>query len=611
MGKTLAIITARGGSKRIPGKNIKEFCGRPILAYSIQAALDSGVFDEVMVSTDGEGIAAVAREFGASVPFYRSEATSNDYATTADVLMEVIAEYEKLGRKFDYFACLYPTAPFVTADKLKNAFNALRVNQGQCLIPVVRFSYPPQRGFIIEDGIMRYQEPENFRKRSQDLQGMYHDCGQFYFYKTDAFIEKKGEFLEGIIPFEMLESEMQDIDTPQDWEIAEQKYRRLTGDCGQADVKTEDLRPKACEESISGQAVIGASANPQVAIDGRVINENSPAFIIAEMSANHLMDFERAKEIIRAAKECGADAIKLQTYTADTITMDCDSPYFQITQGTIWDGTTLYKLYKEAYTPWEWQPELKKYADELGIICFSSPFDKTAVDFMEQMDMPAYKIASFEITDIPLIKEAASKKKPVIISTGIAYPQDIERAITACRQVGNEQVVFLKCTSAYPAPYEDINLNTIPDMAKRYNCICGLSDHTMGSAVAVAAVALGAKVIEKHLTLRRSDGGADAAFSMEPEEFKRMVEEIRIVEKSLGKVSYELTDKQKKSREHCRSLFVTKDIKAGEVFTTENLRSIRPGYGLSTVYYEEILGQTAARDIAAGTPMEWEFVRKQ
>lgn len=586
MSKTLAIITARGGSKRIPGKNIKEFCGKPILAYSIQAALDSGVFDEVMVSTDSEQIAEVAREFGASVPFYRSEATSDDYATTADVLMEVLGEYAKLGQEFEYFSCLYPTAPFVTGTKLKNAFEELCSNHGECLIPVVRFSYPPQRGFVIENGIMRYLEPQNFRKRSQDFQGLYHDCGQFYFYKTKAFLEKKGEFLEGIIPFEMQESEMQDIDTPQDWEIAEQKYRRLTK------INTKAL------------------ASPCITIGGRVIDCESPAFIIAEMSANHLMDFERAKEIIHVAKECGADAVKLQTYTADTITMDCDSPYFQITQGTIWDGTTLYNLYKEAYTPWEWQPKLKEYADELGIICFSSPFDKTSVDFMEQMDMPAYKIASFEITDIPLIKEAASKGKPVIMSTGIAYPEDIERALEACIQEGNTQAAFLKCTSAYPAPYEDINLNTIPDMMKRYNCICGLSDHTMGSAVAVAAAALGAKIIEKHLTLRRSDGGADAAFSMEPEEFKRMVEEIRIVEKSLGRASYMLTDKQKKSREHCRSLFVTKDIKAGEEFTCENLRSIRPGYGLSTVYYEEILGRTAAQDIKAGTPMDLNFVQK-
>lgn len=606
MGKALAVITARGGSKRIPGKNIKEFCGKPILAYSIQAALDSGVFDEVMVSTDSEEIADVARKFGANVPFYRSKKTSDDYATTADVLMEVIGEYAKLGREFDYFACLYPTAPFVTADKLKNAFSALCGNQGECLIPVVRFSYPPQRGFVIEDGIMRYMEPENFRKRSQDLQGMYHDCGQFYFYKTSAFIEKKGEFLEGIIPFEMQESEVQDIDTPQDWEIAEQKYQRLYQKTGENIMSGSD----GVSDNLSNDKINDTGGSPCIIIGGRVIDKDSPAFIIAEMSANHLMDFERAKEIIRAAKECGADAVKLQTYTADTITMDCDSPYFQITQGTIWDGTTLYKLYKEAYTPWEWQPALKRYADELGIICFSSPFDKTAVDFMEQMDMPAYKIASFEITDVPLIKEAATKGKPVIISTGIAYPDDIERAIEVCRQAGNEQVVFLKCTSAYPAPYEDINLNTIPDMAKKYNCICGLSDHTMGSAVAVAAVALGAKVIEKHLTLARSDGGADAAFSMEPEEFKRMVDEIRIVEKSLGKASYELTDKQKKSREHCRSLFVTKDIAAGEEFTPENLRSIRPGYGLSTIYYEEIIGKAASQDIKAGTPMDWKFVRK-
>ena len=588
MGKTLAVITARGGSKRIPGKNIKEFCGKPILAYSIQAALESGVFDEVMVSTDSEEIADIATKYGASVPFYRSESTSNDYATTADVLVEVIAEYAKRGQEFEYFACLYPTAPFVTSDKLKKAFDALCSKNGDCLIPVVKFSYPPQRGFIIEEGVMRYKSPENFRKRSQDLEGLYHDCGQFYFYKTDTFLNKKGEFLDGIIPFEMDESEVQDIDTLEDWKLAEIKYQNM-------------LMQKKSNKLPDNRRCIK--------IGDRIVNETSPTFIIAEMSANHLMDFDRAKEIIRVAKECGADAVKLQTYTADTITMDCDLPYFQVTQGTIWDGTTLYKLYQSAYTPWDWQPKLKEYADEIGIICFSSPFDKTAVDFMEQMDMPAYKIASFEITDIPLIREAASKGKPIIISTGVAYPEDIERALETCRQEGNEQVIFLKCTSAYPAPYEDINLKTITDMSERYNCICGLSDHTMGSTVAVAAVAAGAKVIEKHLTLRRTDGGADAAFSMEPEEFKKMVDDIRIVEKALGKVTYELTDKQKKSREHCRSLFVTKDIKAGEEFTEKNMRSIRPGYGLSTVHYEEILGMKASQDVKAGTPMDLKYVQ--
>lgn len=343
-------------------------------------------------------------------------------------------------------------------------------------------------------------------------------------------------------------------------------------------------------------------------LQNKLISRESPTFIIAEMSGNHLMDYARAEALVRAAAECGADAVKLQTYTADTITIDSELPYFQVTQGTIWDGTTLYRLYETAYTPWEWQPKLKKLADELGLICFSSPFDFTAVDFMEEMDMPAYKIASFEITDIPLIRRAASHGKPVILSTGIAYPKDIENALEACRQEGNEQVILLKCTSAYPSPYEDIHLRTIEDMARRYHCLCGLSDHTMGTAVAVAAVAAGAKVIEKHLTLSRADGGPDGAFSMEPAEFKRMTEDIRIAEKAMGQATYELTEKQKKSREHCRSLFAVQDIARGEAFTSDNVRSIRPGYGLPPMAYEAVLGKKAAKDIRRGTPMDWTLV---
>ena len=340
----------------------------------------------------------------------------------------------------------------------------------------------------------------------------------------------------------------------------------------------------------------------------RVIDENSPAFIIAEMSANHMMDYDRAVEIIKAAKYAGADAIKLQTYTPDTITMDCDNEYFQITQGTIWDGTTLHKLYQTAYTPWEWQPELKEMAEKMGLICFSSPFDLTSVDFLEKMNVPAYKVASFEITDIPFICKIAKLHKPIIISTGIARPDDIELALQTCIDEGNEDVILLKCTSAYPSPYEDINLRVIPDMAAKYNILTGLSDHTLGSTVSVASIPLGAKVIEKHLTLRRADGGPDGAFSMEPEEFKEMVDNIRITEKALGTVTYELTYKQEKSREHSRSLFVIQDMKKGDVITNDNVRSIRPGFGMHTKHYEEILGKRVNRDIEKGTPMSFDFI---
>ncbi|AWI03687.1 pseudaminic acid synthase [Clostridium drakei] len=344
-------------------------------------------------------------------------------------------------------------------------------------------------------------------------------------------------------------------------------------------------------------------------IGNRTISNNDSVFIVAEISANHLHNFNNAIKLIKKAKEVGVDAVKLQTYTADTMTINCDNKYFKINQGTLWDERTFYDLYKEAYTPWEWQPKLKKIAEEEGLICFSSPFDKTAVDFLDNMDVPAYKIASFEITDIPLIEYIASKGKPVILATGIATLSDIEEAVNACRKVGNNQIAILKCTSAYPAPYEDINLKTIPNLAQTFNVISGLSDHTLGISVPIAAVALGAKIVEKHFTLSRSYGGPDAAFSLEPEELKTMVKSIRETEKALGEVSYRLTDKMEKSREFSRSLFVVKDIKTGEIFTEENIRSIRPGFGLHPRYYKEVIGKKANYDIEKGVPLQWSMVK--
>lgn len=348
--------------------------------------------------------------------------------------------------------------------------------------------------------------------------------------------------------------------------------------------------------------------NRKIRIGNHVLDKDSPAFIVAEMSANHNMDFGRAVEIIHAAKDAGADAVKIQTYTADTITLNSDAPCFQITQGTLWDGITLHKLYRKAYTPWEWQADLKKAAEDVGLEFFSSPFDFSSVDFLEELDVPAYKVASFEITDIPLIRKIALLGKPVILATGVARLADIELAVETCRKAGNEDVVLLKCTSAYPTPYGDVNLKTMPSMGETFDCLVGLSDHTMGSAVAGAAVALGAKMVEKHLTLRRADGGADGAFSMEPEEFREMVDNIRKIEQALGRVTYDLTPGQEREREHSRSLFVAEDMKAGEVFTPRNLRSVRPADGLHTKHYEELLGKRIARDAGAGTPMSWELV---
>jgi len=344
-------------------------------------------------------------------------------------------------------------------------------------------------------------------------------------------------------------------------------------------------------------------------IADKKIGENQPTFIIAELSANHMNDFDIAVKTIEAMAESGADAVKFQTFTPDTITLDCDNEYFQIKQGTVWDGQVLYGLYEEAYMSWDWQPKLKKIAEDLGLIAFSSPFDKTSVDFLEGMDVPAYKIASFEITDIPLIEYVASIGKPVIISTGIANLEDIELAVKTCFDVGNDKISLLKCTSSYPAPFEEINLNTIPDMVNRFDVSVGLSDHTLGGEVSIAAVALGANIIEKHFILNRNMGGPDSEFSMEPHEFKEMVDSIRNVEKALGKVNYDLSEKSKLNREFSRSLFVVCDIEKGELITEENVRSIRPGFGLHPKHLKGILGKRVNKNLEKGTPFRLEFIK--
>lgn len=333
-------------------------------------------------------------------------------------------------------------------------------------------------------------------------------------------------------------------------------------------------------------------------------------FIIAELSANHNGSIEVAKETIRAAKRTGANAIKLQTYTPDTITMDVKTDDFRLKHGSIWDGKYLHELYQEAYTPWEWHAELFAEAHANGLICFSSPFDFTAVDFLEELDCPIYKIASFEITDIPLIRYVASKGKPVIISTGIAGTEDIELALEACRSVGNNQITLLKCTSSYPAPIEEANLVMIADLRDRYGVNVGLSDHTMGITAPVVATAIGARVIEKHFILDKSIGGPDSSFSLDVEEFTEMVKQVRLAESAIGKVDYTLTEKQQGSRTQGRSLYVNADIKEGETFTKENIRSVRPGYGLHTKHYEDILGKTATRDLKRGESLQKDMIKR-
>lgn len=346
-----------------------------------------------------------------------------------------------------------------------------------------------------------------------------------------------------------------------------------------------------------------------IKIANRKIGEGYPAFVVAEISANHGQNFNRAVSLIKKAKECGADTVKFQTYTPDTLSIDVDNRYFRIKHPK-WGGQTLYALYKKAYTPWEWFKDLKKVANDAGIIFFSTAFDKTAVDFLEELDVPLHKIASFELVDLPLIQYMAKTKKPLIMSTGMAMVTEIKEAVDTARKAGAKDITLLKCVSCYPARPEDMNLRTISDMQKKFKCTIGLSDHTLGTAVSMAAVALGAQVIEKHFTLSRSYKTPDSFFSIEPQELKELVENVRIAEKAIGEVNYGLTCKEKTSKVFRRSLFVIKDIKAGDVFTVENLRSIRPGFGLHPKYYDRLLGKKVSHNVRKGTPLNWKLVRK-
>jgi len=348
--------------------------------------------------------------------------------------------------------------------------------------------------------------------------------------------------------------------------------------------------------------------NSFLQIGARRVGPGESVYVVAELSANHNQDFEEAVRLVHAASACDADAVKLQTYTPDTLTIRCDNEHFRVGKGTIWEGKNLYQLYSEAYTPWEWQPKLKQLAGEMGLALFSTPFDATAVDFLEQMDVWAYKIASFELVDLPLLRKVAGTGKPVLLSTGMATLAEIEEAVATLDAAGTRELALLKCTSAYPAPAEEMNLRSLSALAERFGVPVGLSDHTLGIAVPVAATALGACIVEKHLTLSRSAPGPDSAFSLEPEEFRRMVHAIREAEKALGEVRFGASEPEAASRVFRRSLFVVEDMQAGEEFTTRNVRSIRPGYGLHPRHLEEILRCRASGAIPRGTPLSWSRV---
>jgi len=346
-----------------------------------------------------------------------------------------------------------------------------------------------------------------------------------------------------------------------------------------------------------------------IKIGKKIIGDNHPTFIIAELSANHLQKYDLAVKTIRAMKEAGADAVKISTDNPDGgITINCRNKYFKVKGGTLWDGEYLYDLYKKTVTPWEWHVSLKKLVEKLGMTFFSTPSCFESVDFLVKLRIPLLKVASFELTDVNLIKYMASKKKPLILSTGMAYLSEIDEAVRICKSVGNNKIIILKCVSAYPSDPRDANLNNIPTLAKTFNTIVGLSDHTLGISTAIASVVLGAKVVEKHFTLDRKLGGPDADFSLEPHEFKEMVKSIREVEKALGKNEYVVTNSSLKGRVFSRSLFVVKNIKKEEVFTNDNIKSIRPGFGLHTKHLNDILGKRAKNDIKKGTPLEWKLL---
>jgi len=344
-------------------------------------------------------------------------------------------------------------------------------------------------------------------------------------------------------------------------------------------------------------------------INKRKIGNGSPVYIIAEMSANHGQDFKQAEELVREAAKAGADALKLQTYTADTLTLNSDREPFQI-KGTLWEGKTLYELYQEAYTPWDWQPRLKALAEKLGMACFSSPFDESSVEFLETMDVPAYKIASFELVDLPLIERCAQTGKPLIISTGMATEEEIRDAVDCARGSGCKDLALLKCSSAYPSPPEAMNLKTIPALAEKFDVVAGLSDHTHGISAPLAAVALGAKIIEKHICLSRNELGPDTAFSLEPAEFKEMVEAVRFTEKALGNVSMGPSEAEVPSRAFRRSLFVCQDVQAGDIVSSENVRSVRPADGLAPKHYLEVLGRKFRSNHSLGQPLQWDMLKE-
>lgn len=578
MEEILCIIPARRGSKN---KNMWEINGKPLIGYSIDDANNSKLISHIVVSSDGDDILDYAKKNGIYA-LKRPDEISGDKADLLDAYKHAVLEMEKqLGKKMDIIVCIMANVPMRPDGVIDKCISLVRqgFDSGLTIFETpehVDWLYRKEGDHLVY-AWQKLMDKENVPFRRQDLNKYYRIDGSVIAVRRDILMNAPSGKLHtyfgkkmGYVEQEHLEA----LELHDEWEIK----------------LVNALMERRCNSK-------------EISFGNMKIGKGHPIIIVAELSANHLQNYELAEKTIRAMKKAGADAVKLQTYTPDTMTIDCDNDKFTINQGTVWDGKNLHKLYQEAYTPWEWQPKLKKLSEELGMICFSTPFDKGAVDFLEKMDVPFYKVASFEIVDIPLIEYIASKGKPVIIATGIAEENDIMEAVDACRRMGNNNIILLKCTSAYPASMEDVNLLTMADMEKKFGCIVGISDHTMGSVVPIASVSLGARMIEKHFILDRKMGGPDSAFSMEPSEFRAMVDGVRAAEKAIGNISYELTDKMKNNRKFARSIFVVKDVKTGEIFTEENIRSIRPGDGMPPKNIKNVLGKKARKDIKKGTPL--------
>ena len=587
--KIVAIIPARGGSKSIPKKNVKVMGEKPLIAYPIHLAKSIKDIDRVIVSTDSEEIAEVAKKYGAEVPFIRPAELSQDDTPTLPVLQHGVKYLEENDNfKADYVILLYPTSPFLKVERIQEAIDLLKTGKHHSVIGVVK---DWGRYWILDEEKNDYTilYPKK-RVNRQYYKPLYKEDGAIYFSDYDTIITQNKLVDDSNPGFVVVgEDERCDIDTPEDWKRAE-RFLETKGNLTRDDNKKMN--------TISIKTPKGE----------REIGPGHPTFIIAEMSGNHNQSYERAIQIIDKAIEAGVDAIKLQTYTADTLTIDCDKEPFQVKVNDDWKGNSLYSLYQKGNTPWEWHSKLKDYAESKGVMLFSTPFDVTAVDFLETLNMQLYKVASFETGHIPLLKRIGRTKKPVIVSRGMTSIEDLELAIKTLKDAGAPEVVVLHCISSYPATPNQMNLKTIPDIEKRFNVMAGLSDHSLGITAPISAVTLGASVIEKHFTLSRAEGGPDASFSLEPHELKQMVKCIREAEVALGEPTYSVKEREAENLVFKQSIMVVKDMKRGDIFTEDNIRIIRPGYGLPPKHFEETLGKIAKENLERGTPLTWEAV---